>query len=127
MHYQIGYQKSIRFSSLALCTKCSKSYEFSLSVPRLDSGVYLYPIFSLCFNGNLKGYIKGGRGIRQWDPLSPYLFIICMEVLSRKLDSAARDGSISYHSRCKKLHNTHLCFADDLVVFTAAEPSSLLG
>lgn len=76
------------------------------------------PTFSLCFNKNLEGYIKGGKGIRQGDPLSPYIFIICMEVLSKMMDSAARENLISYHPRCKKLHITHLTFAGDLIVFT---------
>src|SRR5436190_1418275 len=77
------------------------------------------PVFSLSLNGQLEGFIKGAKGIRQGDPISPYLFILCMEILSKMLDAAAMAKQISYHPRCKKLHLTHLCFADDLVVFTA--------
>lgn len=85
------------------------------------------PAFSICFNGRLEGFIKGAKGIRQGEPLSPYLFIPCMEVLSKMLSSAASGGLFSYHTRSKKLGLTHLCFADDLMVFTIASPSSLLG
>lgn len=59
--------------------------------------------------------------------MSLYLFNLCMEVLNRMLDSAANEGLISYHPRCKKLGITHLSFADDLMVFSSASPSSLLG
>lgn len=49
-----------------------------------------------------------------------------MEVPSKMLDAVASEEQISYHHRCKKLHLTHLCFADDLVGFISASPSSLM-
>ncbi|GKV39485.1 hypothetical protein SLEP1_g47243 [Rubroshorea leprosula] len=75
-------------------------------------------MFSVALNGNLEGYFPGKKGIRQGDPLSPYLFVICMEVLSRLLNKAAQEGNLPYHPNCKKTSLTHLCFADDLLIFT---------
>lgn len=42
------------------------------------------------------------------------------------LNAAASNGLFSNHPRCKKLSLTH-CFDNDLMVFTAASPSSLLA
>jgi hypothetical protein len=55
--------------------------------------------FSINVNGELAGYFQGGRGLRQDDPLSPYLFVLCMEILTGLF--------------CKKDKISHLCFADD--------------
>lgn len=48
-----------------------------------------------------------------------------MNVLSRLLDEAARKGKIGFHPKCKNMDLTHLCFADDLMIFTDGTKSSV--
>jgi hypothetical protein len=47
--------------------------------------------YSVMVNGEAHGYIKPSRGLRQRDPLSPYLFLICAEGLSSLIRKAERD------------------------------------
>ena len=83
--------------------------------------------FSVQINGKLAGYFQSSKGLRQGCSLSPYLFVICMNVLSKMLDEAAERKKIVYHLRCKNINLTHLCFADDLVVFLEGTKRSVEG
>ncbi|CAA7047414.1 unnamed protein product [Microthlaspi erraticum] len=65
----------------------------------------------------VEGYFKGKCGLRQGDPLSPYIFVIAMNYLSLILNKAAEEGKFAYHHECDASKLIHLCFADDLLIF----------
>ncbi|KAL1197767.1 putative ribonuclease H protein [Cardamine amara subsp. amara] len=83
--------------------------------------------FSVQVNGELAGYFKSERGLRQGCSLSPYLFVISMDVLSKMLDKAAGVREFGYHPRCKNIGLTHLSFADDIMVLTDGKVRSMEG
>ncbi|XP_039068831.1 uncharacterized protein LOC120215147 [Hibiscus syriacus] len=85
------------------------------------------PQFSVSLNGSLVGFFKGARGVRQGDPLSPYPFVLVMNVFSSLLDVAAKRGVFKYHPKCKRISLTYLCFADDLLVFCHGSFDSVMG
>ena len=77
--------------------------------------------FSVLINGSPSGFFQSSRGLRQGDLLSPYLFVIAMEVFSCLL---RRDisGGFLYGWRVRgrsgeEVQISHLLFADDTLVF----------
>jgi hypothetical protein len=74
--------------------------------------------FSILLNGSPFGLFSLERGLRQGDPLSPFLFILGVEVLSKLLFKEESNGSIKglwIARNCFAIH--HLLFADDLLIF----------
>lgn len=81
--------------------------------------------YSICVNGSLHGYFKGKRGLRQGDPLSPYLFTLVMEVLTLMIQRKVHQtDQFTYHRYCSKMKLVNLCFADDLFLFAYGDVGS---
>lgn len=60
-------------------------------------------IFHFSVNGEQHGYIKptSTRGLRQGDPLSPYLFLLCAEGLSSLLSQKENQGQLQGIKICR--------------------------
>ncbi|GKA82143.1 RNA-directed DNA polymerase, eukaryota, reverse transcriptase zinc-binding domain protein [Tanacetum coccineum] len=70
--------------------------------------------------------ILGGRGLRQGDPISPYLFTLVMEVFSLIMEKNIEESRVfCYHFGCKELKLSHMCFADDLLVLCKGNIESI--
>lgn len=83
--------------------------------------------FLVQVNGELVGYFQSSRRHRQRCSLSPYFFILCMDILSRKIDKTVSGKQFKFHRRCSSLSLTHLCFGDDFMVFVEGSKASIEG
>ncbi|XP_043694514.1 uncharacterized protein LOC122645253 [Telopea speciosissima] len=75
--------------------------------------------YELLINGAPRGFITPTRGIRQGDPLSLALFVLCSQALSAVLQQAELAGfikGIKVRNRTSPL--SHLLFADDSLIFS---------
>ncbi|XP_039068117.1 uncharacterized protein LOC120214236 [Hibiscus syriacus] len=84
-------------------------------------------IYFIVLNGSLVGYCKGACGVRHVDPLSPYLFVMAMNVLSSLLNVVASKDVFKFHPKCKKIGLTHLCFENDMLIFCEGSIDSVIG
>ena len=77
--------------------------------------------YLVVINGAACGNIMPTRGLRQRDPLSSTLFLICTEGLSTLIHEVARNQLLTGISICRGCPRvTHLIFADDNILFYKA-------
>ena len=139
LHY-LKISGSIKNCSMAVKTDISKAYdrlEWSFIRAVLEKmgfsdtwiGWILQCVstvsYTFLLNNEAVGRVTPQRGIRQGDPLSPYIFIICGEVFSGLCKRAQAVGSlpgIRVSRNSPKIN--HLLFADDTMIFTKSDPHS---
>jgi hypothetical protein len=109
-HYLEAIMLKLGFShsTVRLILKCVSSVRFSVRV-----------------NGELLPFFTPSRGLRQGDPISPYLFLLCGEGFSALLNhfgGALVDRGIRVSFQAPWIN--HLLFADDSLIFMSAKVQS---
>ena len=103
-----------------------KAFRFLDELIKLIMSCVTFTTISILLNGGKLSSFQPTRGIRQGDPLSPYLFILCMEYLGFLINESCRKKEwIPLKASKRKLGISHLFFADDLMLFAKANKAGV--
>nr|XP_016509454.1 PREDICTED: uncharacterized protein LOC107826922 [Nicotiana tabacum] len=83
--------------------------------------------YSILINGQTHGFFKSSRGIKQGDPVSPTLFILAAEALSRGLNALHTNLYFCGFGMPKwspKIN--HLAYTNDMIIFSSSDETSLM-
>lgn len=102
-------------------------FGFSARVVTLINQCFSINTISILLNDSICGTVKWERGLRQGDPISPYLFILFEELLSRMLHKLEREGKLhGVNLGRSSIPISHPLYADDLLIFCRAKCSEML-
>ena len=121
MIIKIDLEKAYDRLEWGFVRKMLTSLNFHMDTVELILSCISSTSISLLFNGEQLEEFQPSRGLRQGDPLSPYIFILCMEYLSSLINRKCDDG---VWGRVKASRNgpgfSHIFFTDDLLLFAKA-------
>ena len=105
--------------------KVLQAYHFPQNIVKVIMSCVSSTKISILFNGGALESFKPSRGIRQGDPLSPYLFILCMKYLGHLIEEKCMIGAWKpLKSSRDNIGISHLFFADDLILFAKVDEDS---
>ena len=117
----IDFEKAFDSLSWSFINKVLQFFNFGPSIRNWISTFYKNSSSAVLQCGHLSSFFKLGRGCRQGDPISPYLFILCAEILSVRIRNNKNIKGI-------KIDNTEIKFsqyADDASAFLDGSKQSL--
>lgn len=114
---KIDSRKAYDMVSWEFVEEALMGYGFPVRFTQLVMTSVTSPMYSVKVNGESHGYFAGRRGLRQGDPMSPLLFVLVMEYLSRILKSMSELPDFKFHPMCKQQKLTHLIYAYALMIF----------
>lgn len=121
MIFKIDLEKAYDKISWTFLEDTLHYFNFDISWITLIMNCVCNASTAILWNGEPLPSFNPGRGLRQGDPLSPYLFVLCMERLSNMINAKVDQGLWKGISVAKDSTSlTHLFFADDLILFGEA-------
>ena len=121
MAIKVDIRKAFDTLSWAFLLQILRSWGFGDQFVGWIESILLSGHLSILVNGLPKGHFPCRRGVRQGDPLSPLLFCVAEEFLSRRLSLAKAEGRLDgFHIGYGVDFPSHLLYADDVIIFAKA-------
>ncbi|RVW64329.1 Transposon TX1 uncharacterized 149 kDa protein [Vitis vinifera] len=92
--FKIDFEKAYDHVSWDFWDHVLEKKGFSPRWRKWMSGCLSMVSYAVLVNGNAKGWVKASRGLRQGNPLSPFMFTLVVDVLSRMLLRAEERNSL---------------------------------
>ncbi|XP_070021012.1 uncharacterized protein [Nicotiana sylvestris] len=108
-------------------TKVLRKMRFTERLIRIVFGLVSNNWYFILINGQAHGFFKSSRRVKQGDPVSPTLFILAAEALSRGLNALHTNLYFCGFGMPKwspKIN--HLAYADDMIIFSSSDETSLM-
>ena len=124
--FKIDFEKAYDHVKWDFLDHVLKKKGFSPRWRKWMSGCLSSVSYAILVNGSAKGWVKASRGLRQGDPLSPFLFTLVADVLSRMIMRAEeRNMMEGFRVGRNRTRVSHLQFADDTIFFSNSREEEL--
>jgi len=117
----IDFEKAFDTVSWEYIQKVLEIFNFGESIRKWVNIFYKDANSTIIQNGHFSQFFKIGRGCRQGDPLSPYIFILCVEIMGIAIRNNPEIKGIKIGDTEHKLTQ----FADDTTLFLDDDEDSL--
>lgn len=119
--YKIDLEKSYDHVDWSYLKSCLQDLGFPPIIVKLILHCVTSSLLSILWNGTRMPPFSPTRGFHQGDPLSSYLFVLCMEKLSLAINETVVERKSQPFKVCKEgPWVSHLFFEDDVLLFTKA-------
>ncbi|XP_058760550.1 uncharacterized protein LOC131633894 [Vicia villosa] len=123
---KIDITKAFNSISWQFILKTLNSFGFCSIFCNWISTILHSATLSINFNGKLAGYFSCSNGVRQGDPLSPLLFCLAQEVLSRNITSLVSSNQCNRIQASRNCFvDSHTMYADDIMIFCRGDQKSV--
>ncbi|PKU64921.1 putative mitochondrial protein [Dendrobium catenatum] len=120
---KIDMEKAYDSMCWATLEKVMDSFGFPKAFSKLILECVVSPKFSILINGESSKWIEAECGFRQGCPLSPYLFIMCSQLLMEEFENIGKNIGIKVNPNGPII--SHLMYADDIMIFSRANKNCM--